>query len=270
MSKKYSEKEIINKVKERLFNNPHFFYTENFLKYKSKTQDTKEPCTEVIAKVLVDHYGKVKLIGKNALIRRTKSFNWNHNGISNVAARLKRYGYLKYSEKLLAIALFNSQDFFCVGKIFDYEVPLNENISDGFGKIDIVTEDNDQIRLIELKISKEENDETLLRALLEIYTYYKLISNSNSKFIQSFPKDLNNKIKYYFRPAILTDMESLSGTTIKEIKHYPYLKELVSEMNKEIGVKIEFFVYNYPSKQVKTENRKIVLDGDINIRKVTY
>ena len=54
----------------------------------------------------------------------TRLFNTLHNGIPNVGARLERFGKLTFSEKLLAIAIYNSGSEFCFGKVIDCQVPL--------------------------------------------------------------------------------------------------------------------------------------------------
>ncbi len=200
-------------------------------------------------------------------IRRTKNFNACHNGIPNVDARLKRFDYIKFSEKLLAIALFNSNTDYCLGKIIDYQVPLKENQSDKYGEIDLVAQKDRSLKLIELKI-KGENEETLLRSLLEAYTYYKLINNSLDKFVDDF--HLGNSKEFYFQPAILTDRSSLSGETLKNIDHYPNIKRLVSTINKEIGISFEFFTFEYTSRKIiqSKSDKRIVLDGYIKINEM--
>ena len=267
MSQAYSENNIREMIKKALETNPLFIYQENLLNYKGRTTDSQKLYSEVIAKELVENYHQLMQLGKDVSIRRTKSFNVCHNGIPNVDARIERFKNLKFSEKLLAIALFNSNKDYCFGKIIDYQVPLKEKQSDKFGEIDLVAQKDRSLKLIELKINGG-NQETLLRALLEVYTYYKLINNSLDKFVDDF--QLGNGKKLYFQPAILTDEISPSGVTLKKIDDYPYIKRLVSNINKEIGITVEFFTYNYDSKKVlQTEtDKKIVLDGDIQINEI--
>ena len=62
-----------------------------------------------------------------------------------------------------------------LGEVIDYQVPLKSKQSDRAGKIDLMTFDESTgiLRLIELKAPKSK--ETLLRCVLEIYTYYKTV-----------------------------------------------------------------------------------------------
>ncbi len=267
MSRAYSENKIREMIKSALETNPLFIYQENFLNYRGRTSDSRKPYSEVIAKELVENYHQLMRLGKDVSIRRTKSFNVCHNGIPDVNARLKRFDYLKFSEKLLAIALFNSDTEYCFGEIIDYQVSLKEKQSDKFGEIDLVAKKGRSLKLIELKI-KGRNEETLLRALLEIYTYYKLINNSLDKFVDDF--NLDNGKELYFQPAIIIDRFSLSGEILENIDNYPNIKMLVSTINTEIGISVEFFTYSYVSQEIiqSETDKRIVLDGDIQINEI--
>ena len=272
----FKKADIRTKVQAKLKNDLNLFYTEAFLNYAGKPIDSEEPYTEVIADELINNYNLVSQIGKNTPIRK-KSFNANHNGVANVKARIKRFGYLEYNEKLLAIALFNSKQDDCPSKIFDYEVPIKEKQTDKYGKIDLVSTDtiNQSVKLIELKImAKNGKDETLLRALLEVYTYYKLIRNSFDKFLEDYEDYGLSSDKYKrFQPAILTDEQSLSGITLSNIKEHPRIQALISKMNNEIGSKVEGFVYDYPNRNKPFQSngefkQKILLQGDITITQI--
>jgi len=269
MSRVYSENTIREMIKKALKTNPLFIYQENFLNYKGRTKDSQKYYSEVIANELVENYHQLTQLGKDVSIRRTRSFNAYHNGIPNVDARIERFEYLKFSEKLLAIALFNSNKNYCFGKIIDYQVPLKEKQSDKFGEIDLVAQKDCSLKLIELKI-KGGNEETLLRALLEVYTYYKLINNSLDKFIKDF--QLENGKRLFFQPAILSDRTSLSGETMEAIDDCPNMKRLVSKINEEIKISVEFYTYNFDSKKViqNEADYTIVLDGDIQINEIKY
>jgi hypothetical protein len=261
----YPETEIRQRVQDALTQNLHFFYQENFLTYRGKTKDSRQLYIEVVSAELLESYEHMKFIGQNIPIRRTRSFHVDHDGVPNVNARLERFNTLAYSEKLLAIALYNSQTRYCFGNIFDYQVPLKESQDDKFGEIDLVAQKGSSIKLLELKTIGKTED-TLLKAILEIYTYYKLISGSIRKFISDFI--LNQTTGYYFQPGVLIDKDSFAGKTLIENQNHPYFRKLVGKMNDEIGVPIEFFLYHYPSQQVKFRSQtdqKIELVGDIQI-----
>jgi len=272
--KVYKDTDIRNEVQTQLQANRNLFYGVGILNYEGVTVDTKINLSEVIADELLRNYHLVEKIGKDTLIRRTKSFNRNHKGVANVKARIRRFGYLEYNEKLLAIALYNSKKGYCLGKIFDYEVPIKEAQTDKYGRIDLVSTDavNHSVKLIELKIKPKNKDgETLLRALLEVYTYYKLISNSFDKFLEEYK--LSPKEYLRFQPAILAEKDALSGQALLNIKEFPRIKALIAKMNEEIDSHVEGFVYDYPGKNKPFQSngefkQKIMLRGDITIKQI--
>ena len=262
MPRGYTEREIRNAVTESLDSNPHFLYQQGFLNYQGKTTDSCEPYVEVISEELLRNFSKLKEVGAGVPIRRTKSFNTLHNGIPNVKARLKRFGDLTFSEKLLAIAIFNSKSDYCLGKIFDYQVPLKEHQKDRFGELDLVAQAGSSIKILELKINGK-SQETLLRAIIEVYTYYMLLKGSLEKFIADF----NLGADSYFQPCILTDRFSLSGQTILNFDNFPETMALVSKIGDEIGVPLEFYLFSYSGQKVRTNEThgKVELDGEIKI-----
>ncbi|MEN6317207.1 MAG: hypothetical protein ABFD82_00415 [Syntrophaceae bacterium] len=268
------EDDLRNEVRVRLKEDLDSFYQEDFLNYEGSTLDSKKKLTEVIADELVKNYDQVSKIGKNADIRRTRSFNRNHDGVANVKARMWRFGNLEYNEKLLAIALYNSRQGYCLGEIFDYEVPIKEKQTDKYGRVDLVSKDrlNHSVKLIELKIKPENgNGETLLRALLEIYTYYKLISGSFDKFLRDY--SLLPAEYLQFQPAMLVEEETLSGKTLSDLKKHPRIETLIARMTNEIGMRVEGYVFDYPRKikpfQSSGEDKqKIMLQGNISIEQI--
>ena len=78
-------------------------------------------------------------------------------------------------EERIALALAQKKVLNPLGEVIDYQVPLKSKQSDRAGKIDLMTFDESTgiLRLIELKAPKSK--ETLLRCVLEIYTYYKTV-----------------------------------------------------------------------------------------------
>ncbi len=264
----YSEIEIRQEVKKLLNRDLPFFYKENILNYRGKTIDQGTLYSEVIADELINNYEQLSQLGKGVCIRETETFDRGHNGKPNVEARIRKFGKITFSEKLLAIALFDSKITFKFGKIFDYQVPLKENQADGFGEIDLVALDNSAIKLIELKI-KGKSEETLLRALLEVYTYYKILKGSLDKFIQDY--ELASLEGLYFQPCIITDSGALSGQTLNNLKDYPCTIKLIDAMTNETGIPTEFYTYEYPAQNIKYRsdtNKHIDLVGDIKFNKI--
>jgi hypothetical protein len=245
LAKDYSEDEIRRSVQLSLRTEPNQFYRDRLLNYSGSTLDTKRKYLEVVAEELADQYQDVQRIGVGVPIRSSKTFAAGHDGNPNISARLARDGQVTYSEKLLAIALFNSRRVYPIGEFFDYEIPLKEKLSDNLGKIDLLAKDENShaVKIVELKICTGENrGESLLRCLLEVYTYYKLVVPWASNFLRCYGL---SGVNWRLQPAVLTDEISLSGKTLAAVRRYPQFIRLVSMMNKEIGIDAQFFVYDY-------------------------
>ena len=86
-------------------------------------------------------------------------------------------------EEILAKLLFYQGNIDGLGYIFDYQTPLKEARNDSYGKIDLLgyNKDDKCYSVIELKYRPSGSEETLLRCVLEAYTYYKLLDINQIK-----------------------------------------------------------------------------------------
>ena len=124
-----------------------------------------------------------------------------------------------------------------IGEVIDYQVPLKNTSTDkGVGKIDLISynEETKTFHLIELKYIS--NKETLLRAILEVYTYsqkvdqVKLIADyiKDYKFKKSKTiKDVNPN-DYNIVPSVLLSEDCIPIKELEELARglRPKLKAL--------------------------------------------
>ena len=103
----------------------------------------------------------------------------NHEGTSASDRRPEE----KIAQQLSVVK--NSSDW-DIGEIINYQIPLKENDEDCAGKIDLISKKGNELFILELK--RPSSKETLLRCLLEGYTYYKTIKIKKS-FKHSFDMD---------------------------------------------------------------------------------
>ena len=147
------------------------FYKSAIVNYKGYVNGSKDLYSEVIAESLVnDSFIKDWL---NLIPVRPEHFKINHpNRDENVDA-LK---ITNRKEEILAKLLFYQREVAGLGYIFDYQTPLKEKQNDSYGKIDLLGYNTDDkcYSVIELKYRPSGSEETLLRCVLEAYTYYKL------------------------------------------------------------------------------------------------
>ena len=188
MGKKYSKEEIIKKLEESKSEMGQF-YSENFLNYISETSDKEGDYTEIIAEWLLNN---IKLFDEIKPITREKNYKVKtHDGkIKNEKSNRE--------EEIIAMKLFElSQNqgkvFDIIGKIIDYQTPLKNIRADKAGKIDLLAYNEEEkiLRILELK--RPDSEETMLRCVLEAYTYLKVVDKD--KLLKDFGLPEDTEIK---------------------------------------------------------------------------
>ena len=197
----YPEKEIKNLTNEKLINNINEFYKEKFINYIGKTTDTKEYYSEIIASEIlnkIESFDNIMSIKResNGKSYLTKS---HHDGTFSINEKSNRH------EEKFAKQIFDEKNnYSSMGKIIDFQVPLKNKQSDKAGKIDLISFDknNSTLYLIELKYG--ENAETLLRTIIEIYTYYKIVDKEKLKNdFKSLLLEASDFEKIIVKPAVM-------------------------------------------------------------------
>ena len=108
-----------------------------------------------------------------------------------------------------------------IGKIIDYQIPLKSKRTDAAGKIDLIAFDEKELRVLELK--KQSSNETMLRCVLEGYTYMR--TADIKKLLDDF--SLPQGIKVSTSPFVFRN--SIQWKEWNEDR--PMLKKLMSELN---------------------------------------
>ena len=176
----YSKDEIIKKI-EVAKSEMWKFYSQDFVNYRGKTSDKEGYYyTEIIAKWLLDN---IELFNDIKMISRENSYKVDsHDGkIKNQKSGRE--------EEIIAMKLFDfSQNqgkvFDVIGKIIDYQTPLKDIQTDKAGKIDLLAYNKKEkiLRILELK--RPGSKETMLRCVLEAYTYSKVVDKA--KLLKDF------------------------------------------------------------------------------------
>ena len=220
MGKVYSKNEIIKIMKEAKSDIKNF-YKKEFVNYLGVTSDTKEYYTEIIAEWLLDNF---YLFDTIKMISRESSYNVKtHDG------KIKDEKSNRKEEKI-AMELFNisqkeGKKFYIIGKILDYQTPLKNKQGDEAGKIDLLAYNKDSdtgiLRILELK--KADSDETMLRCVLEAYTYLKIADKA--KLLKDFGLPEDTIVKAC--PFVFFE-----GEQYKEMQEdRKYLKELMKKLD---------------------------------------
>ena len=172
----YTREQILEQCRNA-FQNKNTFYKKEFINYRGKTTDTNEYYTEVIAGFLCDNITEY-INGIDCITRKGSYKADGHNGKYDPNSNRQ--------EEKIAMQIFQqSRDygaFSLLGKIEDYQTPLKSNADDEAGKIDLLSCDGKIMRILELK--KPDSKETMLRCVLEGYTYLKTVNSD--KLITDF------------------------------------------------------------------------------------
>ncbi|MBR5156377.1 MAG: hypothetical protein IKW59_01255 [Clostridia bacterium] len=180
----YTRQDIINKCTQAL-KNVKIFYQQPFINYGGKTTDTNEYYTEVIAEFLIDNLDEY-INGIPKITRESSYKTLTHTGEYDETTPRE--------EEKIAMEMFNqSKDgtpYNLIGNIIDYQTPLKNKRTDIAGKIDLLSYDGNCLRVLELK--KPFSDETMLRCVLEGYTYLKTVDTA--KLLDNFELPANTKV----------------------------------------------------------------------------
>ena len=214
MGKVYSKDEIIKMIEEAKSDMKNF-YKKEFVNYSGKTSDTKEYYTEIIAEWLLDNF---YLFDTIKMISRESSYNVKtHDG------KIKDEKSNREEEKI-AMKLFDASQnkgwiFDKIGKIIDYQTPLKNVQTDKAGKIDLLAYNKDTKTLRILELKKPDSDETMLRCVLEAYTYLKIVDKT--KLLKDFSLPEKTIVKacpfVFFEGEQYKEMQEGSREHLKEL-----------------------------------------------------
>ena len=175
MGKKYSKKEILEEIQDM-----GNFYKRKVVNYRGTTSDSKEYYTEVVAEWILKN---IYLFDYIKPITREKSYKVDsHDGIiKNEESKREEE---KIAMKLFDLSQNQRKVFDVIGKIIDYQTPLKDIQTDKAGKIDLLAYNKKEkiLRILELK--RPGSKETMLRCVLEAYTYSKVVDKA--KLLKDF------------------------------------------------------------------------------------
>ena len=218
----YSKNEIIKKL-EVAKSEMWKFYSQDFVNYRGKTSDKeRDYYTEIIAEWLLDN---IELFNDIKMISRENSYKVDSHDGKNKDKDSNR------EEEKIAMKLFDLSEnqgkvFEIIGKIIDYQTPLKDIQTDKAGKIDLLAYNEEEkiLRILELK--KPDSEETMLRCVLEAYTYLKVVDKD--KLLKDFGLQKNTKIKAC--PFVFYGKEQYKEMQ-QDRKH---LKDLIKKLGIEV------------------------------------
>lgn len=181
----YSREEIIRKC-QRALDDIKTFYKQPFINYNGKTNDTNECYTEVVADFLCNNISTY-ISGIPQITREASYKTAGHDGAFDADTPRE--------EEKIAMEMFKQSKtgvpYDYIGSIIDYQTPLKNKRTDVAGKIDLLSYDGKTLYILELK--KPDSEESMLRCVLEGFTYMQTVNKE--KLLDNFALPSSTIIK---------------------------------------------------------------------------
>jgi len=222
MGKKYSKNEILEEIQDM-----GNFYKRKVVNYRGTTSDSKEYYTEVVAEWILKN---IYLFDYIKPITREKSYKVDSHDGKNKDKDSNREEE-KIAMKLFDLSQNQGKVFDVIGKIIDYQTPLKDIQTDKAGKIDLLAynenEEEKTLRILELK--KPDSEETMLRCVLEAYTYLKVVDKD--KLLKDFGLPEDTEIKAC--PFVFYD-----GEQHQEMKEIKDSRKNLGKLIEKLGIEV--------------------------------
>ncbi len=171
-------------------------------------------------------------------------------------------GIEQLTEKRLVRAMFNAAELPLLGRVIDYEVPLKDDDAAAHGDIDLLCTPPGVCLCVEVK--KPLAGESVLKAVLQAFTYTSLVATRKEAFLTSFGLDPT----LCLTPAVLTFASAQSGRQLAALNRYPNLVGLIRLLDIRLtgqgNGRIRFFLVHNPDTELDrcltTETRT---NGDV-------
>jgi len=173
----YSRKDIKTKVGQAL-KNPATLYTKDFVNYRGNVVNG-ERYTEIAAMELRKQGNLTLLRGIPKITREASYKTESHKEL----AKREKPSDSNREEEWIAIGLYGKK-LDCIGKVIDFQTPLKDGSGDTAGKIDLLSYNKNENTAYILELKKPQSEETLLRCVLEAYTYWKTVDKK--KLLRDF------------------------------------------------------------------------------------
>lgn len=212
--RRYSKADFLDLLREAV-DDIDSFYAQNFLNYRGIASDTKERYENIAAEFVLENLAAFENI---RVINRQSSYKTDgHEQLipdDNKINEIKK-GAVRRQEEWRAKSMYG-KSYENLGKVIDFQVPIKDVHGDKAGKIDLISFSESDSALYLLEFKKPDSKETLLRCILEAYTYYKQVSFA--KLLSDFELPAHSNIV----PAVLIYKQSFAAANLGG----PFLQQL--------------------------------------------
>ena len=224
MSKKYSEQEVIDKYQEFVkLKSFDLLYKETFVNWKGSTTNNDISYSEILASIIMEDLSSFEAIQK---VSRGACYKTDSHKMIEIDIESNRHEE-QFAKRVMGMDLGK------LGKVIDFQVPLKNIQKDNAGKIDLISINDEEKKVYLVELKTKYNKETLLRAILEIYTYSRVVDQG--KLLSDFLKD---PLDFKLVPAVVVlDSENCNPSReLIELDHgkRPRLNALASILGIEL------------------------------------
>ncbi len=211
-------------------------YNQEIINYVGNTSDTNDAYMDVVSEYLLMRLDSFKAYFRHAEITRQSSYRTaTHDKVwPNLSFSVPKDNDFR-DEALSKCFCIESDWDDEIGKVLDYQIPLQNVTDEKSFKVDLASYNEKQniIRLID--VSSETSENTLLHNVLKIYTAGKMINFEN----------LQSDFKIYSNPnLVLTLLVHKDSPVLGQFQ----LKQLRNFIN-ALDLPIEVFTWDYDEKK---------------------
>ena len=188
---------------------------------------------ELIAGLILESMNEIRL--ESSGLKQSGFSLDSHRGQAELKSPIT-----EFNEKRFCRAMFNARNVPPLGNIRDYEVSLKAVRAADHGDIDLIAQNESGLLLIESK--QPRSKESILKAILQVFTYTMLVSSVR----QSFTSDFGITEKTRLIPVVLTSGEARSGKQLRQFEQLPKTIALLEQLNWLLSLEtiepIEFYI----------------------------
>jgi hypothetical protein len=230
----YTKEDIVSAVEKILLKNPENLYRDKVINYTSKWENGEKYSEAAAAEILrnLERLNSISVLTRKSTYRIASHDGKATTGLSAADSNQE--------EAHIALSLFGKK-LSPLGTINDYQTPLKNSQKDNAGKIDLLAYNSASNSLYILELKKPASTETLLRAVLEIYTYWRIVNIQKLLYDFGLPSDT------VVRKAVLAFQESQAYADRKDV----YTGQLMEKLGVELYIlndKKTGIIEQYPQK----------------------
>lgn len=217
----FSRDKIIEKCQEAI-KVPWSFYRENFIRSEDGIKGEPEVYrTEIIAEFVLNN---LDVFENGIIVHPRENYFVKHDGQKTYTNHVEN----DLEKELYVKSEFQKHEYDFIGRIKNYQVPMLVDGHDkGVRAFDLFSVNNDKQTAYILELKKKGSTESMLRCVMEAYTYLKIVCKRNLLNSYGIPED------YSLKASPLVFREDEQWKQMMEVKDgkRPMLRDLMDKLD---------------------------------------